>query len=315
MDLVIQAEVALVNGIYLNACRLFSEAMTLFTQAKKIFKEIGWIDKFLVCSYNSIISDINSTQGLITDEQFSKLLELQVMADEYKNKKILGLVCRQKSYYYKEQKRWHAAVQEAESAISLMEGRSFVSDYHLALLNLSDCLIELGQKDKAQSYFEKIFQPIDPRVQFAYDFIQCRLSDEWTEERWKTFQIKNEIDPHFLYRASACLESAKGDDPSSEREENSAADFFWNQSLGRLRWKGQEWLLAPSSKEYLLINLLASGPKAPEFIMTVLWPLYSEKSQLVNRLHTLISRSNKKLDGIIKYSNGKYVIHGLRNSQ
>jgi len=308
-DVEVKAETHLVNGIYYNSCRMFKKAQQSFIQASLSYKEIGWNEKYFICVYNAIISEVNESENLMTEDHIQKLITLQLEADRLQNKKILGLVCRQKSYFFKEKQRWNAALQEAENAVSYLEGRVFTSDYHLALLNLADCYIELQLVTKAKAALEKIFSPIDPRVQFAYEFIVKRLNQSWNEQTLKQMVISNEVDPHFLYRAQLT-----SDDSTLKRiteTKDSERAYLWNKKEEMLQLSNQNWKLAPSSKEFYLLNLLVEGPKSAEYIMSVLWPLYSEKEQLENRLYTLISRVNKKFNGIIKHEKGKYSINGI----
>lgn len=308
----LKAEFEFVNGIYFNSCRIFKEASESFFRASQLYHKVNWLEKELFSFYNALISDINHSNDLMTSEHLIQLNKLQIKADEIQNKLILGFVSRQKSYFFKEKKKWNAALQEAKKAVFILEGRAFTSDYHLALLNIADCYLELNKIEKSRSYFEKVLHPIDPRVKYGYEYIKLRLSNQWNQHSYEKLAAGIESDPHFLYRAfttSNTLSISKVDHQISDTYNLNT--YFLDKNNGVIKHSRQEWIISKSGKEFLLLKFLADGPKSSEYIMSVLWPQNPDLEQLESRLYTLISRTNKKLNGIIKYEKGKYSINGI----
>ena len=319
-DARIKAEAHFVNGLYFNSCGLFQKSYDSFSEACQLYKKCHWDDKFLSSSFNTIICEINLSTHDMTEKQFQQLLDLQIHAEQVENKKILGLIHRQKSYYFKDQNKWRAALFEAELSVNYLETRAFKSDFQLSLLNYCDCALELNQLEKAQIAFERILGNLDPRVRFAYQFIEFRLNkavqgtnaNESSNAHSKCDPYYNqECDPHFLSRYKKIIQqnTQKNIIETIQSQINSNNNFIWNKIKHSLKNDTKEWVLIPQSNEAKLIELLMQAPRSRTFLSLVLWPEYSQKSQVESRFYTTISRMNKKYNGIIAQTNGKYFIN------
>lgn len=301
------AEIHLVNGAYFFNCKLYEKAMSSFNESKSLFKELKFQDKYFLAFYNFLMCEINLSEGLMKTEHFNKLLLLQNEAEDFNNKNILGLICRQKSYFFKENLKWNAALSEAERAVLFLESTGSRTDFQFALLNIADCFLELKLVQKAKAAFERIIPPIDSRVDFAYRFIEALINLDFNEKKMTIFNPRKDADPHFLYRAELKLSQLSN---SSEISIANQPCYFWSKNKGVFKNLTQEWVIQPDSREFVLLNLLIEGPKSTDYIIKILWPFYAERSQLVNRLYSLISKVNKKFNGLIIRSNGKYEIYG-----
>lgn len=311
-DLRIKAEAQFVNGLYFNSCGFFQKAYDSFFEACQLYKKCNWDDKYLSASFNTIICEINFSTQDMTEKQFQQLLDLQIYAEQAENKKILGLIHRQKSYYFKDQSKWRAALFEAELSVNYLETRAFKSDFQLSLLNYCDCALELNQLEKAQIAFERIIGVLDPRVRFAYQFIEFRLNNKMFGINSSAPLSNNqECDPHFLSRYHKYIQNSSKENRSDQNQPQQMAknNFIWNKLENSLQNETTKWVLTPQSNEGKLFELLIQAPRSRTFLSLVLWPEYSEKSQIESRFYTTISRMNKKYNGIISQTNGKYFIN------
>lgn len=295
-DNFLAGEVYLVKGITQYQSGNMAEGMAHYWSAKKYFEKSGHKDKELMAWYNHLIGDTHVVTRSL-QEQLQMFRAIEVEADQYAQKRILGLVHRQKSYFYKEEERYNAALLEAEKSIYFLELYGAASDYHLGLLNAAELCIELQIPAQAKKYFEMILPPIDKRVQFPIAFIESRLNNSEVN----TSQIAQSC-PHFLYRYE--LWKSK----KVPKEQVSTDDLYWtdHEDSVEIQFKGKTLSLKKNMLEYKLIEMLAVGPHPKSLICEKLWPEYSDVQHLDNRLHRLISRMNKKSEGLITYSEKLY---------
>lgn len=298
-DNFLAGEVYLVKGITRYQAGKMTEGMNDYLTAKKYFEKSGHKDKELMAWYNHLIGGTHVSDRPLRD-YLQIFRDIEVEAEKYSQNRILGLVRRQKSYFYKEHRKFHAALHEAERSIPYLELYCAASDYHLGLLNISEILIEIEQKNEAKKYYEMILQPIDKRVQFPFAFIEARLFD-------KDVDTTNIIQscPHFVYRYELWRTAIS----VSDKVENKLVLIDKDDSV-QIQFNGKILALKKNVLEFKLIEILASGPHSKNLICEKLWPEYSDVHHLDNRLHRLISRVNKKIDGLILYSDKSYKLCG-----
>jgi hypothetical protein len=66
--------------------------------------------------------------------------------------------------------------------------------------------------------------------------------------------------------------------------------------------------LRASGKEGQLIRALMRGKKTKTFLLDLLWPEQNDPTDLSNRFHALVSRINKRLDGLILFDGQNYCL-------
>ena len=167
----LKGEVYFVRGLYYGNQAKMPEASSYFEKAAEAFSATSNKDRFLLSRYNhliclSYVPEINNHSLVLGFRQ------LEALAQENNNQKILGLVLRQKSYFFKEAGRLLAAKLDAERSATLLEFYGSQSDFHLALLNLSEIQWNLGESEAAGAACERVLPPLDPRVLFPLNFIQ-----------------------------------------------------------------------------------------------------------------------------------------------
>jgi tetratricopeptide (TPR) repeat protein len=312
----LSGEINMLKGIVNYQSGNLKEGREYFAQAQKFFQNSTHKSKELLCWYNLLIGDTHLMKKSL-HEFLIEFRKLELEAESIAQYRILGLVYRQKSYLYKENNKINAAFHEAEKSIKYLELYCAASDFHLGLLNITEILIELGQSESAKSYYEMILEPLDRRVQFPKAYVESRLFKNPISE-----ENQDQSCPHFLGRHSLWL---------SRQNESQQLDL--SVVTGHNSSKVEELVVVSSDHEKLyvqlnntrlalkrycleskLIEILKSGPQSKLLICEKLWPEYSDTHHLDNRLHRLVSRINKKIEGLVLYSAKTYKLCGTHDA-
>jgi tetratricopeptide (TPR) repeat protein len=308
-------EIFIVKGIVHYQVGKMAEGIVAYGEAQKYFAKTEYKDKELICYYNVLIGESHLSKKILSDELY-EFRQLQIVAEKYLQNKILGLVYRQKSYLYKEHNKLNAALAEAEKSIPFLELYCAVSDFHLGLLNIVEILIELNAQNEAHKYYEMLIEPFDKRVQFPKAFIESRLFNQ------PIATVNNEQScPHFLQRFQLWNSKVNNTNPTSSEDPSNQNSLIVSQPIDKIEIQneGQKIHILFNNKkislkrnclETKLIETLQKGPQTKNLICEKLWPAYSETYHLDNRLHRLISRINKKINGLILYSARTYRLCG-----
>ncbi|MGZ3768865.1 MAG: hypothetical protein ACXVCP_05170 [Bdellovibrio sp.] len=294
----IAGEIHLVKGITNYQTGKMVEGISDYSSARKYFEKSGHKDKELLAWYNELIGCTHVYKKTLK-EFLSDFRLLEIEAEKFNQNRILGLIQRQKSYFYKDAGKYNAALFEAEKSVRLLELFCAASDFHLGLLNVVDILIELNRHSEAMKYMELIIEPVDKRVQFPLAYLKNRLLG--TE---LVFVNQEQSCPHFLYRYN----SWKNSSITITEKAAPILDFKFRIDGDNtvVSFEGKEYILKKDCLEAKLIEILTGGPQGKNLICEKLWPEYAEIPHLDNRLHRLISRTNKKTDGLIVYSEKTY---------
>ncbi len=299
-NLYIKGEFYFVNGLYLFHINKMQEGAIYFFYAAEIFKQIAKNDRFYVSQYNYIIGKSYepniSTHWLLTE---IRKLEEELQSNPTQHQKILGVCLRQKSYLYKDLKHFQAAFDEGLKSAQLLEIYGSQSDYQLSLINLCEISLEQTNLDNAKLYLQKIIPPMDPRVQFPYHFFKHR-----TFNVPLNLEMLNHSCPHFLERFNIWKKSHKIKFRNTKNEPQTQNN--WNALTGELTLNQEVIKFKQASLEFKLLQSIHKGPISKELLCERLWPEYSQIHLLDNRLHRLISRLNKKTNGLIEFKNGSY---------
>jgi len=317
-DLSLKGEIYLVQGLYYVSKKHFSKALLSFRKAEEIYKLCDWAERHLICSFNRIACEINLHGGSITETDFENLIALQKEAELNHSQRLLGLIHRQKSYYFKDQLKWRAAAFEAETSLKYLELHASRSDYQIALFNLCDCYIELEEREKALTTMERVVGPLDRRIIFINEFIEFRLG-----RRAKPPEESDHADPHFLCRwkdikhqyNEALVQELQTQVKTSLVKEGNECLYYWDSLKSQLVSAQNIWPLRPHGKEAVLIETLINEAQSAQLIAERLWPEFTDLSTLMLRLYQLVSRMNKKFPGLIQSKNGKYSISCRQGSR
>lgn len=305
-DLSLRGEIHFVQGLYYLSKKNFNESLQSYRKAEEAYKACGWIEKQLMSSFNRIASEINLHGQSIKDVDFENLIQLQKEAEFHQSKRLLGLIHRQKSYYFKDHTKWRAAAFEAEASANYLELHASKSDYQIALLNLCDCYIELNEREKALTTYERVLGHLDRRIIFINEYIEFRLGI-----RSQVPEETVHADPHFLARwrdinIQPLLETLRDVQQSESSSSNKEASYYWDSQKSHLIQREQIWPLRRQGKEAILIETLLSQPQSTQLIAEKLWPEFTDLNTLMLRLYQHISRMNKKFPDLIISKNGKY---------
>lgn len=288
-DLFIRAEFHFIRGLIYYHANQHQQGSTEFAKAKELYLETRFIEKYLLSSYNHYIGKVNSEELDYLDQHLI-LTELEQEALKYKNQKILAWVLRQKSYLMQFEGRFAAALSLIQEATQIFRMDGPQSDFHLSILQTADCYLDLGNKEQAQCEIEKIYGPVDARVDFAKAYVLVKMGHQqidlnkfsvrppsW-EKKWrKTF--------------------AKSNDRRIQ----------WNLKTGTLSNSISNAIIIYNSKEGQLIRILMEAKRSKNILCEMLWPEQMQVLNLENRFHKLVSRINKKLK-LIDTENGSYFL-------
>lgn len=300
----IAGEIHLVKGITNYQSGKMTEGMKDYFAARKYFEKSGHKDKELLAWYNVLIGETHVEKKSLK-EYLADFRTLEVEAEKFAQNRILGLIQRQKSYFYKDAGKYNAALFEAEKSLRFLELHCAASDFQLGLLNIVDILIELNRHREAMKYMEMILEPVDKRVQFPLAYFKSRLLGSEL-----VLGSQEQSCPHFLFRYNEWKnKSCPGNSVAVANSKSDSALKFRlviDDENAIISLGDTEFVLRKDCLETKLIEILTSGPHGKSLICEKLWPEYSEVQHLDNRLHRLVSRLNKKTNGLIVYSDRTY---------
>lgn len=316
----IKGEIYAVQGLYYYFIKNYIKSKESFIKAERFYQECQWIEKEYIAKYNIISCQINIHSKNMTEDDFEELIKLQKNAELKMLPRVLGLVHRQKSYFFKDHAKFRAAIHEAQMSLKYLEAHSTKADFHFGLLNLCDCYIENNEIEKALTTYERIIGALDKRVTFAYEFIKFKLGLSK-----KKPLLDDSADPHFSLRWKYYVENklSRNDFEIQENQTESSmimkynndipSLYFWDSQNKRLlnSLKSQDDLssqIKSKSKEFIIIESLIDNPQSSKLLGEKLWPDYVDLTSLNLRLYQRISRLNKKFPNLIISKDGKYYI-------
>jgi tetratricopeptide (TPR) repeat protein len=309
--LFLAAEIYMLKAIVLYQSGRLKEGINYYMQARSCYQSTGHKNKELLCQFNILIGETHVVKKSLHDFLQDFRL-LQAEAESCGQFRILGLVYRQKSYLYKEDGKINAALFEAEKSMRYLELYCAASDFQLGLLNIAEILLELEMTSEAKKYYEMLLEPIDRRVLFAKTYIEMRLFGSSLNE-----EFREQSCPHFLQRYAFWqsrfnLPAYQQGSELTEQEDLQVDRLVLSSDSEKLyiKLKDQCLALRRHCLESKLIEILKQGPQSKALICEKLWPEYSDTHHLDNRLHRLISRINKKVDGLVLYSSKTYKLWG-----
>lgn len=300
----LKAETHFVLGLYYFSNSDWMSGIASFGSASEKYEKCGFLEKALLANYNAFIGGLNRESESKNSERpladkLSEIQQLMIQAELQNNKRMLGLLLRQRSYELKDAGKVHAAFLDGKRAVEFLELFGPGSDYHLALINAVDCALDLNDQFMAKAYYEQIISPLDIRVEYPMAYIKSRM----------TGQIMN-CDPtlpvcvHYKQRLRKHLKSLTSLEGTPQ---DAAAKIIWAKSESCLKLSdGSRKRLYDKGFEAKLLSMLLKSSHKRSLLCEKLWPEYAESAQLDNRLHRLISRVNHKFNDIISYQNGSY---------
>ncbi len=304
MDLYTSAEAYFVLGLYGFQALDFQFGSDSFFKAASLYKQLGEARRELMSLFNSIIGKVNLRPDGSLDEYFDALQDLERLARHYDEKRMVGIVRRQKSYFYLSLGKPFAALVEIVEALPLLELYCPKSDFHLALLHAADCALDAEKNDEARAWFEKVLPALDHRIEFPYAFIRARLENgtvhpsrfpivipHWKKRFDKVMKPKTDLSSHIAILVCA---SSDGSEP----------EFYFGSTT-----KEPHWRIKTRGLEGRLLALLRTGKHSRNLLIERLWPEEFGQTLLDNRLHRLISRVNKKVVQAVQFDGSSYSIN------
>lgn len=283
-DPLFKAEIGMVKGLYYYQSKKMLEGQTHFYQAIQNYELAQENEKRMICTFNYLVGDtyrsFRNNQTLIS--QFVSLAE---ESEELGTQKTLGLSYRQLSYLYKDEEKFSQALDVGLKAKSILFSKGAISDFQLTVLHLMEIHIEQNNVKDALSLLQELHGPFDQRVLFPIIYLQSRLNIKILENSIISEDIIEQSCPHFRRRYCSWI---------SNRNQTLALNQFE---------KGPANL---TNLESRFLNSLKQGPMTKNLLIEILWPDFSDYEHVNGRFHQLIHRLNKKLGGLIKFSNGTY---------
>ncbi|MGZ3774070.1 MAG: hypothetical protein ACXVCY_08685 [Pseudobdellovibrionaceae bacterium] len=282
-DYLLKAEIGMVKGLYYYQSKKMPEGQIHFYQAMQNYELAQENEKRMICTFNYLVGDTYRTfrnnQTLIS--QFSSLAE---EAKELETLKTLGLSYRQLSYLYKDEKMFSQALEIGLKAKSILFSKGAISDFHLTILHLMETHIEQNNIDEALALIPELRGPFDQRVLFPIFYLQSRMGVKILENTIISDGIIDQSCSHFRRRYCDWLANGKRVLPLRQVE-----------ALANL-----------TDLEFKFLSTLKQGPMTKNLIIEILWPDFSDYEHVNGRFHQLIHRLNKKLGGLIRFSDGLY---------
>ncbi len=275
----------------------FSSGAAEFSEGQRAYHASKNLERELLCAYNVYSGSVNA--GTLSDpvECLAELRDLERLASIAKNKKILGIVFREKSDHLQSLGKLLAAAESAAQSVRLLELHGAKSDYHLALIQAADVECDQGRQALALTLVDRIVPPVDQRVEFALQMIKARLE-----------LLPCPALPEFCVASDRRKWLRTFGDIST----TTIPVITWNLknqilALGEeINKETRPIKIKDSSLEGKLLKTLASGPMSKSRLAESLWPEHCGKAHLDNRLHRLLSRFNHKTSGLVKFDGHRY---------
>ncbi len=287
-DPFLMAEGFFTRGLQRFTQSRFQEGAKDFAQASKLFAQMDLGDRKLLSDFNTSVGNINARNNGFYESDLTDFNRLERAAKKTKNEKIVGLCLRQRSYILQSLKRYPQAYSDAVKSLRYLCGMAPRSDVALAKLQAADCAIDMERKDLAQEMLKEIGDIVDSRVALPLAYIKARLDDNWENFDLRSFAVRTPFWIEKLKKASK-LESLNQQCTSALSIPFPIRADIKTQSL-----------------EGKLLAILNQGRCPKKALIARLWPEQSPVGLLDNRLHRLISRLNKKLQGMIEFDGEAY---------
>lgn len=282
-DSLLKAEIGMVKGLYNYQSKKMSEGQIYFYHAIQNYELAKENEKRMICTFNYLVGDtyrsFRNNQTLIT--QFSSLAE---EAKELGTLKTLGLSYRQLSYLYKDEKMFAKAIDVGLMAKNILLTKGAISDFQLTVLHLMETYLEQNNGEGAQALIPELKGPFDQRVLFPILYLQLRMDIIILEKSIISDDIIEQSCPHFRRRYCEWISKCK--------HVSNLCQVEIPANLTDLESK--------------FLSTLKQGPLTKNLIIEILWPDYTDFEHANGRFHQLIHRINKKMGGLITFSNGLY---------
>ncbi len=301
-DLFLKAETFFARGLVRFHLNDYAEGKLDFSNARKIYEhpKVGDAKRALLAAYNAYCGAVNNGEINDPNERFAAIKGVLCLAQAQSDSRILGLILRDRSELYQENDKFLAARADAQRALELLEDHGPKSDFNLALLQLADCELDLGNRDVAELCLDRMISPLDQRVVCLESLVRARLKGEfppsqesrewsiWPGLRWK------------LQRAAV----------------NSAQPALAKGIVLRARWRqpesklvldsGKIISLKANSLEGKLLAQLHKAPSSKDQLIEALWPSQSAVQHLDNRFFQLLHRFNQKTSDLAHFDGSRY---------
>ena len=290
----LKAESYFVKGIVFYSRGQFKKGLEAFEIAHSTYPA-SHAERKLLSFYNMISGKLNiienesgtSSLKYTEEDTMADLGELIAVSRQKELRHIEGLARRQRATQWEFSGQIKFAIEELDLAIALLEGNTPSSDLQIALLQQSWlCLVE-NNRERASLYLERSGAPKETRCEFPTALIDAILKSQ----NFSPSMVKKEFDTATPVWAS--------------RFEMWNSQKFYPVKQSIIPPKGGT-VARLGNLEKLLCRSLKSGPKSKHDLIETLWPELAMHQTLDNRLHRLISRTNKKLEGKIEYDGLKY---------
>lgn len=291
-DEFLKAEGFFVRGLVRFHLNRSFEGAKDFVTASQMFARMGFSDRKLLADFNAAIGNINGRKAGFHETDMLDFNRTEREAKKTKNEKIVGLCMRQKSYILQHLGRHSAAYSEAVKSLRYLCGMAHRSDIQLARLQAADCAIDMNRLDAARRHLEYVIDPVDSRVQLPLAYVNARLAGNLAELDLRRFSVQIPLWSEKLRRAR----QSSSDEPSD----------MGGQVMPLRRPHPGRTDIKPQSLEGKLLQILTQGRCEKIMLIERLWPEDFSQGQLDNRLHRLISRLNKKLQGLIEFDGQAY---------
>ena len=299
----LQAEEFFFRGIFYFHRGDFPEGTRSFESAAVRFKSVGNRQRQFLSEFNVYVGKCNSHVIQTAEQEWLELLSLErrIAGDGCEASQVLAMISRDKADILQNSERPIAALDEAKRAAELFRGVGPQPDFHLAALYVADLCVELDRREEAISWIEQVMPPLEARVAFPLAFLRWRLGG--APVRLESFEV---VPPRWRDRYEQILRGSL-----SEAKTGGLRVANWDLSRAQLTFQdsGLAYALRTGSLEGKLVRLLAEGRASRHVLCRTLWPELDNVRVLDNRLHVLVSRTNKKISDLIEFD-GK--LYGLR---
>jgi hypothetical protein len=283
----------------------FFEGKHFFEGAARCFQEARFQDRELISLYNAYIGNLNASLFANPEEELQALFEIQQKCNRalrtsqnelgrIKIQKTEALVLRDRAAIFQLLNKHQAAKEEILEAIEKFQFTGSKADLYLAYLICAEVCVDLKEQAAAETYFQKVHPPFEARVAFPAAYLDWLLHG--TTFKKENFDL---IPPSWLDRWNVRTASVEAKDE--------LPIWSWDQGKGKILGpKGNSFSLKPSSIEGKLIKLLIQGRASKNLLCQSLWPEQGNWTLLVNRLHNMIHRMNKKYGNFIQFDGQFY---------
>lgn len=298
------------------------KGLKYFAMAAKYFQRENFFNRMALALFNRHVGQFADSEISTAEAELNDLIELEkqllfcipqipnshisrLISDQERIRKVEAFIYRQKAWCFERLNKMNAAVDELRKATRIFELCGPKSDCHLSLIQMADLLILLDNRLEAMASYERIFGPVDERVQFPLAFLKWRLFQEPLNP--KDFNV---IIPSWQRRYESRLPDSKETQANSSAFTDKATQLskmsFWQNDSRTIEIQKNKIQLSKNSLEGRLISILLKG-KATKFLLSEsLWPELADTKVLDHRLHQLINRIKGKIGARINFDGQFY---------